>query len=347
MKTVLLIEDDAILRENTSELLELSNYNVIVAPNGKIGLEKAITHLPDVIVCDILMPEMDGYDVLQELTKHNTTKYIPFIFLSAKTERQDVRKGMNIGADDYLTKPFEENELINTIKSRIAKSAILKEEHEIHKQANTDDIRDLNDLKNFLDDNGTIFKYKKDDVVYREGNHSNFIYLITKDVVKCHKIDIQGKELTTALYKEDDLFGYTSFTQNIPYQETATAVKDLEMVGISINDLKNVLTQNHEVTLALIQLLTDDLKGVKEQLLQMAYSSVHKKTATTILKFAEKLNAKPEDPISISRSDLASVAGIATETLIRTMSKFKKEGIIEIEGRNIKILDLQKLQYMY
>ncbi|WP_338733435.1 response regulator [Mangrovimonas cancribranchiae] len=348
MKTVLLIEDDAILRENTSELLELSNYNVIAAPNGKIGVEKAITHLPDIIVCDILMPKMDGYGVLQELTRHDTTKYIPFVFLSAKTERQDVRKGMNMGADDYLTKPFEEDELINTIESRIAKSAILKEEREVP-EVNTpeDNIRDLNDLKNFLDDNGTLFKYKKDTVFYREGDHSNYMYLITKGVVKCHKIDEQGKELTTALYKEDDLFGYTSFTQNIPYQETATAVKDLEMVGVSINDLKNVLTQNHEVTLALIQLLTDDLKGIKEQLLQMAYSSVHKKTAATILKFAEKLNRKPDDPISISRSDLASVAGIATETLIRTMSKFKKEGIIEIEGRNIKILDIQKLQFMY
>jgi len=79
----------------------------------------------------------------------------------------------------------------------------------------------------------------------------------------------------------------------------------------------------------------------------MAYSSVNKKTANTILKFAEKLNRKPEDPIKISRSDLASVAGIATETLIRTMSDFKKQGLIAIEDRNIKILELQKLKDIY
>ncbi|TDQ21955.1 response regulator [Tenacibaculum caenipelagi] len=349
MKKVLLIEDDAILRENTSELLELSNYEVITASNGKIGLNKAIKMLPDIIVCDILMPEMDGYSVFQELTKHSTTKHIPFVFLSAKTERQDIRKGMNMGADDYLTKPFNEEELINTIESRIAKAAILKEEREISQgnvHNNVEEIQTLNDLKAFLEKKGALLNYKQDDIVYKEGENSNLIYLVLKGIIKCYKLDEQGKELITDLYKENDLFGYTSFTQNIPYQETATAIKNAQVISISKSELKDILNKNHKVTLELMQLLTDSLKGMKDQLLQMAYSSVHKKTASTILKFAEKLNHKPEDPISISRSDLASVAGIATETLIRTMSNFKKQGIIEIEGRNIKIVDIEKLQYI-
>ncbi|WP_046756225.1 response regulator [Kordia jejudonensis] len=348
MKKVLLIEDDAVLRENTAELLELAAYDVTTAPNGKVGVEIAQQLLPDAIVCDIMMPELDGYGVLEFLSKQDHTKYIPFIFLSAKTERQDVRKGMDLGADDYITKPFSEDELISAIESRIAKALILQEEREKYQHTtfaeDESNIRTLNDLKNFFDDNGEIFTYKKDEVIYEEGQNSNFIYLITKGVVKCYKLDEQGKELTTALHKEDDLFGYTSFTQNIAYQETATAIKDVEIVGLSKNELKNVLNKNHKVTLELIQLLTDNLSTVKDQLLQMAYSSVYKKTATTILKFAEKLNRKPDDPIKISRNDLASVAGIATETLIRTMSSFKKQGLIEIEGRNIKIVDLQKLQ---
>lgn len=349
MKNVLLIEDDAVLRENTAELLELSNYKVITAANGKIGVAKAKETLPDIIISDIMMPELDGYGVLETLSKEAKTKYIPFIFLSAKTERQDIRKGMNMGADDYITKPFGEEELISAIESRMAKAAILKDERELFQNNSSnseDELRTLNDLKNFFDDNGTIFNYKKDDIIYKENHNSNFIYLITKGVVKCHKLDEQGKELTTALYNEDNLFGYTSFTQNIPYQETATAIKDVEMVGLSKSELKGVLSRNHKVTLELIQLLTDNLTGIKNQLLQMAYSSVQRKTASTILRFAEKLNRKPEDPIKISRSDLASVAGIATETLIRTMSNFKKQGLIEMEGRNIKILDLEKLQHM-
>lgn len=352
MKKVLLIEDDTILRENTAELLELSDYEVVTASNGRLGVNAAIEHSPDIIVCDIMMPELDGYGVLENLSKNNQTKYIPFIFLSAKTERQDVRKGMDLGADDYITKPFEEEELISAIESRIAKAAILKDEREANQQQLTDDddeneLRTLNDLKNFFDDNGTVFSYSKDAIIYEEGHPANYIYLIVKGVVKCNKLDEQGKELTTALHKEDDLFGYTSFTQNIPYQETATAIQTTEVVALSKSELTAVLNKNHKVTLELIQLLTDNISGIKEQLLQMAYSSVHRKTANTILKFAEKLNRKPEDPIKISRHDLASVAGIATETLIRTLSRFKKEGIIEIEGRNIKIVDYQQLQEMY
>ena len=350
MKKVLLIEDDLILRENTAELLEFSDYEVITASNGKIGLDMATNHLPDIIVCDIMMPELDGYGVLEALAKNNDTKYIPFIFLSAKTERQDVRKGMDLGADDYISKPFQEDELVSAIESRIAKAAILKDERtktQNVQENGAEELRTLNDLKIFFDDNGTLFNYKKNHIIYEEGNNSNFIYLIIKGVIKCHKLDDQGKELTTALHKEDDLFGYTSFTQNIPYQETATVLKEAEMVGISKSELKEVLNNNHKLTLELIQLLTDDLKDVKDQLLQMAYGTVHEKTAATIIKFAEKLNRKPDEPIRISRNDLASVAGIATETLIRTMSNFKKQGLIEMDGRNIKILDLQKLRHIY
>lgn len=348
MKTVLLIEDDVVLRENTAELLELSNYKVIKASNGKIGVELAKKQLPDIIICDIMMPELDGYSVLEILSKNKTTKYIPFIFLSAKTEHNDIRKGMNLGADDYITKPFTEDELISAIRSRLAKMSILKElrnhQKEETKQTNENEIITLNDLKNFFDDYGQVYSFNKEDVIYHEGDHSNYIYLINKGAVKCYRIDEQGKELVTALYKEDDLFGYTSFTQNTPHKETATAIANTKLLGVSIIEFNNILNKNHKVVLELIELLTDDLSVVKEQLLQMAYGTVNKKTAATILKFAEKINRKPEDPIKISRNDLASVAGIATETLIRALTEFKKQGIIKAEGRNIKVVDIEKLK---
>lgn len=350
-KKILLIEDDALLRENTAELLELYDYEVIKASNGRLGIEKAKEEQPDVIVCDIMMPELDGYSVLKLLYEEENTNLIPFIFLSAKTERKDVRHGMNLGADDYITKPFSEDELISAIESRLAKAAILKENRDMRDDEDSDcsnfEIKTLDDLKNFFDDNGELFNFQQGEVIYREGQNSNHIFLIIEGVVKCYKFDEQGKELTMSLHKEDELFGFTSFVKNIAYQETAMAIKNVELVGISKDQLKHILDNNHQVTLELIQLLTDNLKGVKDQLLQMAYSSVNKKTAATILKFAEKLNRKPDDLIKISRSDLASVAGIATETLIRTMSNFKKDGIIEIEGRNIRILDLKKLQDTY
>ena len=345
MFKVLLIEDDIAVRENTAELIELAGYEVITAPNGKIGVTTAINTLPDIIICDIMMPELDGYGVISELSKEDSTKFIPFIFLTAKTEHKDIRKGMDLGADDYLTKPFEEHDLFSALESRLAKAVILKEVREQKSSdENTSNLRSLHDLKNYIDDNGTEQTFKKGESIFVQGNHSNFIYLINRGIVKCHRIDESGKELTTALFKEDDLFGYASLLQNIPHQESATAMENCELVAMPKDELISVLNKNHKVNFDLINLLSDNIAEIKEQLLQMAYGSVRKKTAATILQFAEKMNKKNNESIKISRSDLASVAGISTESLIRTLSSFNKEGLIEIEGRNIKIIELEQLK---
>jgi CheY-like chemotaxis protein len=351
IKNILLIEDDSALRENTAEILELSGYSVSTAPNGRIGIEKAKAEHPHVIVCDIMMPEVDGYGVLESLSHSQETQHIPFIFLSAKTEHKEIRKGMDLGADDYITKPFEESELISAIESRLAKSELLKQALEANaqttaKKEDENSIRNLNELKNFFDDNGEIAEYNKGETIYKEGGHSNNIFLILKGIVKSHKMDENGKELITELHKPDDFLGFTSFEEALPYQESATAVEDVELAVVSKNILKEILTKSNAVSLELMNVLTENLSDIKEQLLQMAYSSVRKKTASTILQFAEILNKKQNDNIKISRHDLASVAGIATESLIRTLSGFKKDGLIEIEGRNIRILDLEGLKHI-
>ncbi|HAT67931.1 MAG TPA: transcriptional regulator [Flavobacteriaceae bacterium] len=348
MNTILIIEDDIALRENTAELLELSGYNVITAPNGRIGIEKAEKELPSLIICDIMMPEVDGYGVLENLSQQKETQHIPFIFLSAKTEHKEIRKGMDLGADDYLTKPYEEEELMSAIESRLAKAELLSKANQSQTDLTIadDSLRNLNELKNFFDDNGEMLKIEKGEIIYSEGQHSNNVYLILKGIVKTHKMDENGKELITTLYKPDDFLGFTSFEENIPYQESATAVEDVEVAAISKQDLKEILGNSKDVTLELVNVLTENLSEIKQQLLQMAYSSVRKKTAQTILQFVKILNKKPNESIKISRYDLANVAGIATESLIRTLSGFKKEGLIEIEGRNIRVLDIESLQKM-
>lgn len=348
MKTVLVIEDDRALRENTAEILELSHYKVLTASNGIKGVKMAEKFLPDIIICDIMMPELDGYGVYKSLSEKTIKKSIPFIFLSVKGEITDIRKGMNLGVDDYITKPFTDEDLLGVIESRLKKVSRLNRseiKNSLTQEADHgNDIRTLNDLKNFFDDHGILFEFKKDEIIYREGDHSNYIYLISEGAVKCYQIDEQGKELVTALYKEDDLFGYTSFTNNIPHKETASAIEDISLYGISILDFKNILENNHKVVLELIELLADNLSNLKDQLLEMAYSSVNKKTAVTILKFAEKINHKPGDSIKVSRSDLASVAGIASETFVRALTLLKNEGIVQADGKNFKVIDLEKLR---
>ncbi|MRT16155.1 response regulator [Vitellibacter sp. q18] len=347
MKNILLIEDDTALRENTAELLELSGYTVVTAPNGKIGIEKAKAEKPNIVVCDIMMPEIDGYGVLEQLASDEATKHIPFIFLSAKTEHKEIRKGMDMGADDYLTKPFDEQELISAIESRLAKASILalRENNANGAMAEDDENpQNLNQLKNFFCDEGEISTYKKGETIYRKGDHSNSMFLILKGVVKTHTMDANAKELITALYKADDFLGFTSFDENIPYTETATAVENTEVVGISKKYVRDILKKSQDVSLELMNLLTDNLSEIKQQLVKMAYSSVRKKTASTILQFVEIMDKKPGTPLRISRNDLATTAGIATESLIRTLSEFKKDGILEIEGRDIHIVDLERLR---
>lgn len=344
MKKVLLIEDDTTVRENTAELLELSDYEVITAVNGKVGVHMAKTELPDIIVCDVMMPEMDGYGVLENLSKDPSTRQIPFIFLSAKTEHKDIRKGMDLGADDYLTKPFEEEDLISAIESRMAKVSILRKMKEQESTAdNGNKVNSLSELREHLK-NYDRLDFKAGGTIYEEGKQGFHFYFIDRGVVKSHKMDQYGKELITAIYKEGDFFGNTSFNKPENYKEYATAMEETRVYAVSKEEMKEILAKNNKVTFELIDALGENISGIKEQLLEMAYGSVRKKTARTILLFSQKIRRHPTKSIRISRSDLASVAGMASETLIRTLSDFKKEGLLEIEGRNIKLLDVEALK---
>ena len=128
-RTILVIDDNNDIRENTAEILDLAGYKTFTAENGKRGVEIAMKERPSLIVCDIMMPELDGYGVLHLLRKNPETENIPFIFLTAKTERSDFRKGMEMGADDYITKPFEDIELLNAVEVRLKKLSILDQKY--------------------------------------------------------------------------------------------------------------------------------------------------------------------------------------------------------------------------
>lgn len=349
MKKILLVEDDTSLRENVEELLELSGFQVLSASNGKIGVELALSEQPDLVLCDIMMPELDGYGVLEELSMNESTRHIPFIFVTAKTERFEVRKGMDLGADDYLTKPFEEDELLGAIQSRLDKAkhyGALLNGPKITK-GRENDIRSLNELKNFFDDHGQLFSFEKDETIYSIGDHANMVYLILQGMVKSCGLDPEGKELITSIYSEDDFLGFTSLTGNHPHSDYAVAMGRVELAGVSKDRLKAILEENKGVSLELMDLISGSLSDIKNQLLQMAYSSVRRKTAQSLLVYSKIMNRGKEGPMKVTRNDLAGLAGIATESLIRTLSDFKNEGLIAIENRNIRVLDKGGLDRVY
>jgi CheY-like chemotaxis protein len=130
MKRILVIEDTTNVRDNICEILEAEDYEVHSAENGKIGLEMASSLQPDLVLCDIMMPEMDGYEVLKEMRKNVATSTVPFIFLTAKNTRHDQRMGMELGADDYIPKPFTLEELLGAVAMRLKRSAEFIEKSE-------------------------------------------------------------------------------------------------------------------------------------------------------------------------------------------------------------------------
>ena len=119
MKNILIIEDDNNIRESIADLLSLRKFEVSQASDGVEGLHYAKASIPDLIICDIMMPGLDGHEVLKELRINKDTSNIPFIFLSAKTQKSDIREGMNLGADDYLPKPFKAQDLFRAVESRL------------------------------------------------------------------------------------------------------------------------------------------------------------------------------------------------------------------------------------
>ncbi len=127
MEKILVIEDEPIIRENIAEILKISGYESIQADNGFVGVQQILEHKPDLVICDVMMPRLNGYQVLETIRKSSETATIPFIFLTAKASPEDIRKGMSLGADDYLTKPFSRDELIGAVESRLEKQRIHKQ----------------------------------------------------------------------------------------------------------------------------------------------------------------------------------------------------------------------------
>jgi CRP/FNR family transcriptional regulator, cyclic AMP receptor protein len=349
MKKILLIEDNDDIRNNTAEILELSNYKVIEAENGKIGVQKAMEHLPDLIICDIMMPVLDGYGVLHAVHKNDTIKNTPFIFLTAKSERSDFRRGMESGADDYITKPFNGTELLDAVDSRLKKFDALKKDlapglKGLYQLAEVSFGKNV--LQSLTENRGSN-RYKKKQIVYSEGNHPNRLYFVLKGRVKTYKTNEDGKELVMELFNEGGFFGYIALLEGTVYRDTAEALEETELAIIPREDFEEMINNNKEVAQKFIRLLANNVSAKENQLLALAYNSLRKKVAEALILLKKKYpHTEEEFSIEISRESLAAIAGTATESVIRTLSDFRSEKLIDIKDGNIRIINLKKLEHL-
>jgi CRP-like cAMP-binding protein/CheY-like chemotaxis protein len=346
-KRVLVIDDNTDIRENTAEILELAGYKTFTAENGKKGVEVAIRENPSVIVCDIMRPELDGYGVLHLLRKNPETQNIPFIFLTAKTERSDFRKGMEMGADDYITKPFEDIELLNAVEMRLKKSEILNQNYNATAQGLTQFLKDVKStgLIQKLSEQYDIENYEKKQMLYQEGKRPRYLYYLMKGKVKGFKSHEDGKEYITNLYSEGDFIGYTALIEDSNYDDSSSILEDAEIMQIPKEDFLQMVYSDISIASKFIHIITQNVKEKEERLLNLAYSSLRKRVAKALVDIVGKFNLKEQmNPIEISREDIAQYVGTATESLIRTLSDFKAEKLIEIKSGKIIVNNVEKLK---
>ena len=334
MKKVLIIEDNDDIREGTAEILDLAGYETFTAKNGRIGVDLAIKHTPDIILCDIMMPELDGYGVLYLLQKNQQTANIPFIFMTAKAERADMRKGMEMGADDYLTKPFDDVELFNAIESRLKK----RNKPSGFRSSATDKEALFAELKA----KGKIRPFANKQIIYVENDEPAYLYFIKKGQVKTYKRSKDGRELSSTLYNDGDFFGYESLCNATNYGDNSATMADSELLLIAKADFMDYLLNHQEIAGAFIGLLSGSVQEKEEQMLKLAYFSVRKRVAEALVQVASKFGDGKSDTctLKISRDDLAALVGTASETVSRMLADFKDEKLIEKSGNAIHIVSI-------
>jgi CRP-like cAMP-binding protein len=344
MKKILIIEDNPDVRENLAEILALSGYEALEAENGKIGVSKAQSEVPDLILCDIMMPELDGYGVLHILSRQAATADIPFIFLTAKAEKEDFRTGMSLGADDYITKPFDDVSLLQTIESRLRKSERLRAASA--QSGNSlerfiDEARALEAIRH-LSDNREVRHYRKKDQIFREGENPRWLYFVESGKVKIYKTSNDGRELIVKIAQAGDFLGFLALFKEDSYPESAAALEDCMIKLVPKQDFAALVFGNRDVNARFIKMLASHIADREQQLIDLAYNSVRKRVATALVQLTEQSGPV----IHLLREDLAALAGTAKETLIRTLTDFKNEGILDIKDGVVQVVKVDKLRNM-
>jgi CRP-like cAMP-binding protein len=284
---------------------------------------------------------------LHLLSKNKNTNGIPFIFLTAKAERSDFRKGMEMGADDYLTKPFDNIELLNAIASRLKRSELMRQEFANNVSGLNqfiETVKGFDTLKKISEEN-ELRNYREKEEIYKEDSYPKGIYLLVSGKVKTCKTNEDGKELITCLYSEGDYFGYVALLGDTKHKESAVVLEDAQVCMMPKNDFFELIYIKAEVSQKFIQMLSHQVQQREQQILRLAYNSARKKVADALITFHNKFQQGKQGYISmqISREDLAKIAGIATESTIRTLSDFKDDKLIEIQSGKITIINYEKL----
>lgn len=343
MKKILLIEEQPETTDSLRDLLGLSNYAVISAADGRQGVRMAVAERPDLIISDVDLPVLDGYGVIHALQQYPETRGIPVIILTTLNEKDDFRKAMMAGADDYLSKPYDGVELLRSVDTCLEKHRRRVLEHP-SPGAVASEVAGVERPWDPGDRDVRFFRKKT--VLYSEGQRASQVWYIVKGRVKTFLVHTDGKELITQLYGPGDCVGYIAAIRGGTYTDNAQVLEDATLIVITRPEFLDILASDSVLSQQLIHWLARNATGKEAGLLNLAYSSLRKKVANGILGLYDQFHSNDEGRcfITVSRDNLAAIIGSAPESLTRTLGDFKKEKLIDITDGRIYLLDEKRLR---
>lgn len=351
MPKILLIEASKDVRNSMSDILKMAGYEVVEAMDGKAGFASAVSEVPDLIICDVLIPVLDGYGVLKLVSHERVLSSIPFIMLTNKTEWREMRKLMVLGADDYLHRDADSSELLLAVEAQLAKSNRMKADYVAMGNGHNDKDSNLKNISllHFVNNTRDKRTFKKKQTVFSEGERNGYLYFVLKGSVKCYVTSDQGKELITDIFTEGDFFGFYSLISGLPHADTAEAMSETELILIPKKEFTEVMEKDSTLSKEFSDILNKQVADRDEVLISIAYDSARKRVANGILKVLEKFkkNTGEDNTISIGRTDLGNICGVTKESTIRILSDLKDEKLIDIKDNKIIILQQEKLRHLF
>ena len=341
MEKILVVEESAQIRQNIEEILKLSGYDVYSAANGRSGVRQTMQLLPDLILCDVLLPELSGFQVLEILKKSNLTQDIPLIFLTHEAASEDIRKGMSLGADDYLIKPIDNVDLLDAVSARLKKRK--KSLTLIDRQVTLyDDVRGLRILDK-MSRNQEVRHFAARERIFSEGDVPRYLYVVKSGRVEIYKANNHGKQLVLDVFNAGDFFGYEDLVFNLPHRDSALAIDhQTRIILIPRSEFLQALLANRQFSALIIKHLASAIESKEQRMLSIAYDSVRKRIANALIQLSDHAKSSG-DGVKIFRQDLSNMVGTAKESVSRTLSEFRKEKLIEIRQGKITILNLERL----
>ena len=341
---ILIIEDNTGMRENIQEILELSNYEVQATPDGLVGIQLARQFKPDLVLCDIMMPNLDGFGVLKIMQQDPHLQSIPLIFLTAKAEKEDFRKGMNLGAEDYLVKPFEDFDLLEVISKKLQKYEDLAKNRTSKTLAGLIEFEHLDRFPKVVDliQQSPTKAYGKKSKIWSSQEKVNSIFFIEQGILK-EGIDTVGdKEFIFEFYGGPGFAGITHLFQGI-FHSHCEVVEPATIKAISRKQLEEIILQENLWT-SFQHYFSQLCQQHLTRLALNSFGNVREKVAFHLAQLSKKIT---NQTITLGREDLASYCGIAKETLIRNLTELKEDKVIEIDPQGIKIINIQKLNTLF